>query len=115
MKKHLILMLLLPLSLSAIADEHGGKAAKKKVPGLQTSEQATTEHGGQAAKQKEHATAEAEHGGQAAKKKVQGLLDGEQAATTSEHGGTAVTNKAAEHGGTEVKKKAAEHAGQAVQ
>lgn len=50
MKKSLILMLLIPLSLSVIAEEHGGKAVKKKVPGLQTSEQATTEHGGQAVK-----------------------------------------------------------------
>jgi len=92
-------MLLLPMSLSAIAQEHGGTAVKKKVSGLQTSAPANTEHGGEAAKHKEHAAGEAEHGGEAAKKKVPGLMGDDHAATASEHGGTAVKKKTAEHAG----------------
>ena len=103
MKKYLVLCLLLPLSLSTIAQEHAGKAVKKKVPGLQTSQPATTEHGGQAVKQKKQAVGEAEHGGQAAKNKVPELLDEEHTTSTSEHGGAAVKKKSTEHAGEAVR------------
>ena len=63
MKKLFILMLLLPLT--ALAQEHGGKAMKKKVPGLETQ---AAEHGGQAMKKK--ASDATEHGGEAMKKKM---------------------------------------------
>ena len=90
MKYLLTLLLLVPLA-SMAANEHAGSAAKKKVPSIQSGEQAA---------------GAAEHAGTAAKQKVQ------------ENGGEAMKSKAkeaAEHGGQPVKKKVDEHAGKAVQ
>ena len=69
MKYLLTLLLLVPLA--SMAAEHAGSAAKKKVPSIQSGEQAgaAAEHAGSAAKQKAQ-----EHGGEAMKSKAEAPL-----------------------------------------